>query len=451
MNISTNKVDQLNLNVSITLERDDYFPAYDKALREYKKRVNMPGFRPGHVPMGMVKKLYGKSILAEEVNKVLNDTLYKYITEEKLNVIGNPLPVQGDTPEGDWDNPEQFTFTYEMGLAPELDPMKAVKKTPLRYRIKVDEKLLNEHVEDMTRRFGEVSEAEVVEEDGLIEATFIELDKEGNIKEGGFMTSRSLLLSSIDDAKSQKKLVGKKVGDEVDFKPKELKKDIHDLEGFMNITHAQVHDLKGSVRIRIDGVKHMEKHALNQELFDKVLGPDAASNEEEFRAKLSEELEKMFDREAERQFRTELYEGIVENDSIEVPTAFLKRWIKASAENEEAAEEPGEETVKGYTAAIRWQTFRDRVAEKHEIKVEFEELLNEAKAQIASQFSRYGMPVEDEMLQNFAMEQMKDREAVQKLQESLLENKVFEAIGPELKPKEKKISYDDFLKLGSNK
>lgn len=446
MEITSEKIGELNIKVAITLDSNDYQSDFDAALKTYRKRVTMPGFRVGHVPMSLVKKMYGKSILAEELNKKLNNQLYDHITNEKLSVLGNPIPMETTDDEGDWDNPGSFTFSYEMGLAPEIETQSALKTVPLRYKVSVDDKMLNEHIEDMTRRFGNVNAVETSESEDILMATLIQLDAEGSIKAGGFMNDSSVIISEVTDEAARKQLVGLQAGAEVDLDPHTLTKSHDDLGKMLGITHHDVHHLEGNVRIRVSEVKRLEKHAIDQDLFDRVLGPNVVSNEEDFRSNLSEELAKMFDRDAQRFFRNELYKNILENMAAPLPEGFLKRWMVTVSENG-ITEDEVEVQYPEYAKYVRWQLFEERIMHENNIEVTQQDIVNEAKAQLAMQYARYGMPLDDEMLSKFAQNVLSDRKEFDRLQQSLRENRVFEALEQSVTTIEKAVNYDEFLKI----
>lgn len=445
MEITTNRVDDLNVTLAITLEQADYQAEFEQALKTYRKQVKMPGFRPGNVPMGLVKKMYGKALLAEEINKKVSQGLYSHIAENKLSVLGQPLPVEDDE-EGDWDNPGSFTFQYELGLAPAVDVDKSIKKVPTRYKVEIDAKMLDRHVEDLTRRFGNVEAIETSGEEDILMATLIQINDDGSVREGGFMNDSSVLVKEVTNAATKKQLVGLVVGSEVDVDPHHLTADHDDLARMLGIEHHDVHHLSGKVRIRVSEVKRLAPKEVGQDLYDRVFGQNAVSTEEEFRDKLRGELDKMFDRDAERLFRNQLYRSILENLNAPLPETFLKRWMKTVNESELTDAEV-EAQFPEYARYVRWQVFEDEVIKRHHVEVTHEDVRNEAKAQVAMQYSRYGIPLDDTMLGTFADNTLSDRKEYDRLRDSLRENKMFEALIASLKLKEKKVSYDDFVKL----
>ncbi|MGF1563916.1 MAG: trigger factor [Flavobacteriales bacterium] len=445
MEITTNKVDDLNLRLAITLEPADYTTEYTEALKSYRKQVKMPGFRPGHVPIGMVKKMYGKALLADELNKKLNNTLFDHIATQKLNVLGQPLPVDEGVDEGDWDNPGSFTFNYELGLAPAVDVDKAVKNIPTRYKVQVDDTMLNEHIEDLSRRFGTVNTVETSEDEDILMATLIQLNADSSVADGGFMNDASVLIREITEEASKKQLIGIQAGAEIDLNPHHLTSNHDDLATMLGITHHDVHHLEGLVRIRVSEVKRLEKKEVGPELFSMVFGEGAVEDEAAFREKLREELATMFDRDAERLFRNELYRAIIAGIDAPLPDAFLKRWMK-SVNEKPLSDDDIEVQYPEYAKYVRWQIFEENVIQKHGVAVTQDDIINEAKAQVAAQYSRYGIPLNDDMLMAFAKESLKDREQYDRLRDSLRENKMFEALIANLKVNEKAVSYDDFVK-----
>ncbi len=446
MEITTHKVDDLNVKLAITLEPADYTAEYNDALKGYRKQVKMPGFRPGNVPMGLVKKMYGRALLAEELNKKLSRSLYDHIAKEQLNVLGNPLPVDDEDDTGDWENPGTFTFNYELGLAPEVNIEKAVKKLPVRYKVKVDDKILNEHIDDLTRRFGNVTTVETSEDEDILMATLIELNSDGSIKEGGIMSDASVLLREVTDAKTKSLLVGLTAGSEVAVNPHHLTQNHDDLAKMLGVDHDAVHDLTAEVRIRVSEIKRLEKRAVDQGLFDQVFGEGAVDNEDDFKAKLRDELTKMFDRDAERLFRNHLYKGILDQLDAPLPEAFLKRWMKSVNENPLSDDDVNAQ-YPDYARYVKWQIFEDAVVKKHGVEVSHEDVVNEAKAQVAMQYSRYGIPLDDSMLNSFAQNVINDRKEYDRLRDSLRENRMFEALIASLKLKDKEVSYDKFVEI----
>ncbi len=446
MEIKRTDVDNLIAKLSITLSKEDYFENYENSLKKYRKQVNMPGFRPGKVPMSLVKKQFGKSILAEELNKVINDGMYEHIMKNKLNILGNPIPAESNTAEGDWDNPDTFSFEYEIGLAPTLEVDKATKKAPVKYKVKVDKKMIDKHVEELAKRHGSVADAEKSEESDLLLGTFIQLNADGEILEGGIMNDGTLHLETVEDKKTKKALTGISKGDEVTVDPDKIAKNHDELGRMLGITHEQVHHLEGNFKFRINEIKRLTAHEVNQELFDKVFGKDEVKDQKTFEDRLKTELEKMFDRDAMNLFKRQFSESILDNLDAPLPDEFLKRWIKLSNEKPISDEQLDAE-YPGYSRHLRWQLVEGKVMEDNKLQITEEEVRSQAKGMIGAQYAQYGMPLDEEMLDNFANNVLADQKERQRIIEVLQENKVLDALTEQVKLKEKEVSYDDFLEL----
>lgn len=445
MNIVQENVDELNAVLKINLSPEDYKEKYDAALKSYKKQMSVPGFRPGHVPMGLVKKQYGKSLLAEQINSVLSESIQKHITENKLNVLGNPLPKETEAAEGDWDNPGDFNFEYEMGLAPDI-VVDLDKKKSNYYVIKVDDKLIDKQADDMAKRFGKLSEPEKSGDSDLLMGTFVELDEDGNIAEGGIMNDATVSIEFVDDKKTKKSLVGKKKGDLVVVDPNKVSRGHDDLEKMLGITHEQVHNLKGNFNFTINEIKRLEATEINQDLFDKVFGPGIVKSEEEFRTKISADLSQNFVRDQDWMFQRELTEELLKKLNPALPDTFMKKWISASNENDLSAEQLEAEYPQ-YAKGLQWQLIENQIIRDNDIKVSYEDVLNYAKQNIAQQYAQYGMPMEEEDLNKYAANALSNREEYGKISENLYREEVLKVCKDKVKTKEKEVSYDDFVKM----
>jgi len=293
MNIALDKKDDLNGVISITLTPEDYQENVDKQLREYRKNASLPGFRKGKVPMGMIKKMVGTQVLVEEINKILSDALNKYIVENKLDILGQPLPNQKDKPI-DWDNDKEFTFSYDVAFAPEFKVDINGKTKFDKYVVNIDEKLIDRFVEDAARRYGKLEDAEKATEEDMLFGKFEEVDKNGNPVEGGIVNESYIVISEVTDKKLQKKLAGVKKGDEINIDDiTTISKNHNDVAGALGITHEQLHQLNNlKFKFTVENVKHLVPHELNQELFDKIYGEGQVKSVEEFRNKVKEDLEK---------------------------------------------------------------------------------------------------------------------------------------------------------------
>ncbi len=445
MDIKQNNVDKLNAVLSIKLTPADYQAEYDSALKNARKSIDMPGFRAGHVPMGLVKKKYGPSILAEQLNKVLSSTIDKHVKENNLNLLGQPLPVEKSQADGDFENPGDFEFEYEMGLSPEFD-LKLDKFSVPYHKIKIDNKLVEKQIEEMSKRYGRLTEPAESGEADMLMTTLIELDEAGEIKAGGIMSDATVAIEFVEDKKTKKSLVGVKKNDEVVVDPHKISKGHDDLARMLNSTHEEVHHIHSNFKLRVNDIKRMIPSDLNQELFDKVFGADAVKDEKEFRERVAADMTKHFGGDQDWLFKRDASTALVDKTKMDLPDTFLKKWIHASNE-QEISEEDLEKEYPAYAKGLKWQLISARILDEYGIKVESDEVMAHAKQNIANQFAQYGMPLPDEELEKYAANMLQNQDEVRKIFEGLYEDKVIAKCKEEMKVKEKEVSYDDFVKL----
>jgi trigger factor len=445
MDIKQNNVDKLNAVLSIKLTPADYQAEYDAALKSARKSIDMPGFRAGQVPMGLIKKKYGPSVLAEQLNKVLSSTIDKHVKENNLNLLGQPLPVEKETPDGDFVNPGDFEFEYEMGLSPEFD-LKLDKFSVPYHKIKIDNKLVEKQIEEMSKRYGRLTEPAESGEADMLMTTLIELDESGEIKAGGIMSDATVAIEFVEDKKTKKSLVGVKKNDEVVVDPHKISKGHDDLARMLNSTHEAVHHIHTNFKLRVNDVKRMIPSDLNQELFDKVFGADAVKDEKEFRERVAADMTKHFSGDQDWLFKRDASTALVDKTKMDLPDTFLKKWIHASNE-QEISEEDLEREYPAYSKGLKWQLISARILDEYGIKVESDEVMAHAKQNIANQFAQYGMPLPDEELEKYAANMLQNQDEVRKIFEGLYEDKVIAKCKEEMKVKEKEVSYDDFVKL----
>ena len=319
----------------------------------------MPGFRQGKIPMSLIRKQYGKAYSLDELNKLLSEALQKHVEDNKLDVLGNPIPSETLEDSGDWNNPDSFTFHYEIGLAPEIKlDLKKAKFT--RNTIPVDKKAIDNRIKDMQRQHGKVNDVEKSGDKDMLIGTFVQLDDKGEILEGGIESRSSISIEFVDDKKMAKKLVGLKKNDVVVLDPHKVAKGHDDLGRMLGITHEQVHDLKGEFKFGVEEIKSLEEHEVNQELFNKIYPQGEVKDLKDFKSKIEKDLEDYFDRDAEWVFRRRFVVDLVEHMKIELPEAFLKRWIMLTNEKPVTPEQIDAEFA-GYADSLRWQLVQKAV------------------------------------------------------------------------------------------
>ncbi len=436
MNITKEQIDELNAVVRVAITKDDYQDKVDKILKDYRKQANIPGFRKGQVPMGLIKKQYGKAVLVDEVNKLLQDNLNKYLTEEKLDVLGNPLPKQQDG--FDWDK-EEFDFEFELGLAPNFEVPLKTKKAITHYHIVADKKMVDEQVERIQKQYGKlVSKTEVSKKDevtGTFKNEEVEVDNKATL-EFGMLKSKK----AIDS------LLGKKVGDVVVLKTKGLGKEDNFLTSVLGISAEKAEKLNIDVSFTIEEINEREPAKLDQELFDKLFGPDAITSEKELKERIKEDSEKQFEQQSDQKLLNDITTYFIENTKFELPTGFLTKWIQMTGENpltDEQASEEFEKSEKG----LRYQLIEGKVIKDNDIQIQFDELKEFAKGFIKSQMAQYGQlnPAEEE-LDNIASRVMSNQDEVKRLSEQLMSQKLLNLYKEKANLKVKEVTYENFVK-----
>jgi len=418
MNISKNEVDALNLTVNIEITPEDYQDKVNSVLQNYRKSANIPGFRPGKVPMGLIKKQYGKAVLIDEINKMLQDSIYNYIQEEKLNILGNPLPVEQE--ELDFDTPGTYNFGFELGLSPEVD-VKITKKNKVKgVKVVADDKVLDTYMEDIRGRYGKMSTPEKPAADDMFHGSFTEVDADGAAVEGGIVKEDAQFLgTNLKTKKAQGELAKAAMGSTMAFDAKKSFGKDYNVAGLLGVTDAQLEASTGSFEFKLTNISRMEPAELNQEFFDKVYGEGAVTSEEEMRARMKEEAERMYQNESDQYFLNNVAEYLLDKTKFDLPIEFLKKWMQTSGEKPVTAEEveaDWEKTEKG----LRYQLIENAVITAAEIKVSREDLLDHTVGMVKAQFQQYGQQVmDDEMLKGIAENALKNEEEVRRISDQV--------------------------------
>ncbi len=436
MNITKENIDALNAVVKVEISASDYQDKVQKILQDYRKKADIPGFRKGHVPMGMVKKQYGKSVMIDEVNKLIQESLNNFLVEEKLDILGNPLPkVQDDF---DWDT-EDYAFEFELGLAPEFDVNLEAKKKITKYNIVADKELLDKEVENIQKRFGKLITKDEVEEGVNITGTFVNEEKEINKKS-------TIELSSIKGKVNQKKFIGKKVGDVIEVKSKGLFDDDHKLMGALGLSHDEIHGLEIPLTFTIEEINITELAEVNQELFDKVFGKDVVKTEEELRERIKEDAEKQFQTQADQQLLNAVTEYLVENTKFDLPSEFLKKWLAVAGEKPMTSEQAAEEFEKS-EKGLRYQLIEGKIMKDNNLQPNFDELKDFTKGFVKAQMAQYGqLNPEEKDLDDIVQRVLGNQDEAKRLQEQLVSKKLLDFYKEKISFKEKEVNYEKFVK-----
>ena len=449
MKIQQEAAGDLVVKLNITLEQSDYKADYDKKLNAAKKNVQVPGYRPGKVPTALVKKKYGKAILAEEINRVIGEALNSHIQENKLRVLGNPLPLVDGTDGGDWDNPNEFNYTFEVGLAPEFE-VKLSKREKYPFRtIKVDDEMVQTQIAEITRRYGKMSEPSEADEKDMLIADLVELNEAGEVLEGGIFTDTSVSLEYLENVKLKKQLVGKKAGDTVVVNPKDLAKDDNDLGRILKISVNDAIANTNKFNLNIKEIKRLEPAELNQELFDKSFGEGVVNSEEELKAKITEQLKNGFLADANRLFKKAFADKYASKLDLKLPSDFLKRWILSTNEKPLSQAQLDEEFT-AYEEQLKWQIIENKIIEDNNLQVDEKELIEYTKGLMAKQFAQYGLPADDAQLDGAVKNVLSDQKEARRINEMLYDEKVIEFIKENVKTEEEEVAYDEFVELFKN-
>ena len=436
MNITRNNVDALNAIVTVEVAKNDYAEKVNKVLADYRKNAAIKGFRKGTVPMSLIQKQYGKAILLEEVNKLLQDNLNKYLVAEKLDILGNPLPKL--TEDFNWDV-EDYKFEFELGLAPEFTVDLAAKNNLVQYKIVADDKMLNDQIARIQKQYGKLIAKDTVEEGNDVSGFFTNEEK-------GINNRTTLSLDTFADKKTTKSFIGKKVGDVVTLKTKGLFDDDHKLMDVLAIGHDDVHGLDIEVTFTIDEVVGHELATLDQELFDKLFGPKVVTSVAELKAKIKEDAEQQFKQQADQKFLNDVTESLIATTKFDLPASFLKKWIQTAGENPMSAEEAEAEYNKSENG-LRYQLIEGKVMADNNLQITFEELKDYTSNVIKKQMAQFGqMNPTDEDVQGIVARVMANQDEVKRLSEQVMSEKMLNLFKDKVKAKTKEVSYDDFIK-----
>jgi trigger factor len=435
MNITKETVDALNAVVKVDIVAEDYQSKVEDILKDYRKKANIPGFRKGHVPMGMVKKQYGKSVMIDEVNKLLQESLNKFLVEEKLDILGNPLPKVSE--DFSWEA-ETLSFEFELGLAPEFDVNLKSKKKVTQYNITVDDALIDKEVENLQSRYGKMSAVEVIGEKTNVTGTFVSAENEIEKKS-------TVNLDDIKGKTNLKKFIGKKVGDVLELKTKGLFKEDYKLQGALGLSQEQVDGLDIKVQFTIEETTEIELADLDQELFDKLFPGGAVSTVTELREKIKEDAEKQFQQQADQQLLNAVTEHLIDNTKFDLPAEFLQKWLATAGEKQLTDEEATEEYNKS-EKGLRYQLIQEKIMKDHDIKIDFEELKAFAKGFIRAQMAQFGnMNPEDSELEDIANRILTNQDEARRLQDQLMSQKLLEFYKGNMSFKTKDVNYEKFI------
>ncbi len=445
MSVTQQNVNDLNAILKVKVNEQEYQPLVESALKQAQKSVSLKGFRPGKVPFGMVKKLYGTSVKVEQINKLIDKKISDYIISNKINVLGQPLPKINDEVYN-FETQSEFEFEFEIGVAPEVNVKldKGIKLT--KYNVVPDAEMIGNYIEELRSRYGKVVDVEDVQDKDMITANLAELNDDNTAKEEGINQVVNFFMPRISNADAKAKLVGLKVGDKVVVNAKTLTDSISDSAKTLGLTAEKLENASDSFEITIQSSSRMGLADLNQELFDKVFGEGNVNSEEEFNKKIQEDAVKFLQGHGSNKFKNDLIDALVDSIKFDLPNEFLQKWLVAASEGKTSEEEVQKDYDK-YAKTFRWQLIEGAIVKDTKIDVSYEEIKNKAKELISENFAQYGQLVDDEQLETYAANVLKKQEEARRIQDELFLDKVANYALENISVEEKEITIEEFTKL----
>ncbi|CAI8364484.1 MAG: Trigger factor [Cryomorphaceae bacterium] len=450
MKITQSKAKDLMATITVDVAASDYTEKVDKVLKDYRKTADVPGFRKGKTPMAIINKKYRTSVIVEEVNKLLQDELYKHISAEKVRVLGSPMPID-ETPI-DWEITEDFTFQYEVGLAPDFDVKITAKDKLNYYKIKADTKLVEGYCTDIAKRYGKMSNPDISVEGDLIFCDISQLDVDGNVMANGISNEATVAMEYIADEKIKKQFIGVKKDDVLKVNVMKAFTNHSDLGSMLNVSHDAIHNLTSEeFQFTVKNINQLAPAELNTELFDKVYGEGTVKDVKEFKAKVQAEAEGQFVGESDRMLKNDIVTYFIEKLKLQMPDDFLKRWLVQTSEQPITMEMLATE-YDMYAKSLQWQLIENKILENYEVKVTQDDVLNQAKKLISSQMKQYGQPEgDDAQLTDIATNILKNEEERKKIYDQIFDERTLVVYKENFKLTEKNVTYDEFVKLASVK
>ena len=435
MNITRKDIDALNAVVTVEVSKGDYAQNVEKVLSNYRKNAAIPGFRKGAVPMSLIQKQYGKAVMYEEVNKILQEKLNQYLQDEKLEILGNPMPAVSD--DFNWDA-DELSFDFELGLVPQFSVDLQSKKVT-QYKIVPSQKMIDDQVMRIRKQYGKMSAADKVSKESDITGTF-------ENAEAGINHKTTISLDIFKDKKVADSFVGKSAGDVVTVKTKGLFDDDHKLMDVMNVSHDNVHGLDVEVKFTIESITDTEPANLDQELFDKLFGAGVITSEDELKARIKADAENQFAQQADQKFLNDMIEELIANTQFDLPASFLKKWMRTAGEKELSEAEAEEEYTRSENG-LRYQLIESKIITENNLNLNFEDLKAHTATMIRAQMAQFGqLNPTDEDVEGIVARVLSNQDEVRRLSEQLMSRKMLELFKEKSGAKTKELSYEDFVK-----
>ncbi len=448
MNITRENIDNVNAVLNVSIDKVDYEKPVADKLKEYRQKASIPGFRPGKVPAGLIKKRFGTSVLVEEVNTLLSQKLSQYLVEEKLNILGEPLPNTEKQKDIDWEKDENFEFAFDIALAPDVNiSLDKRNKLPY-YNIKVSDEMIDKQVDYAASQMGKNIPDEEVTDKSSVRGNFVQLDENGEVVEEGIQPEGVLIaIDMMKDEEIKKEFIGKKKDDAVVFDPVKAFEDRHEVGHMLNISHEAADELNSDFKFTITEILKFEKAEINEELFKKLYGDETdVKTVEDFRNRIKEEIASSLKYSSEQKFSLDTREALLEKAGIELPETFLKRWLKEV--NKELTEQKIDDEFEPFIDDLKWQLIKDKIGKENELKVTEEEAGAFALQMAQAQYYQYGIyNIPDEQLESFAKMILEKPEEKERIYKKLFEDKVIAVVKDKVSLDEKEVSQEEFNEM----
>jgi trigger factor len=449
MNITKELKDDLNAVVKVQISKDDYEPRVKKVLGDYQKKARVDGFRPGKVPAGLVQKLYGRTVMVEEINKLLSENLMKYIQDEKIQILGDPLPSEKEQKEIDWENANEFEFAFDLGLSPQFDLKLSKKDKFTSYKITPDQKAIETYSDNYARRYGSFVNCSSIEDSKeMVKGSFTEVNPDGSIKEDGIVADDSTIyLEFMKDEEAKKQFTGLKEGSKLVFNLRKAYPNEVELATILHKKKEEIADIAADFQFTLGTISKFEKAEINQEIFDKIYGEGVVNSVEEFHVKIQEEIGANLLRETEYKFRIDAKAALLAKVEFKLPVDFLKRWIFNSNEGRFTVEQIENDFAK-FENDLKWQLIQNKIVKENDLKISDDEIMALAMSQTRMQFEQYGMfNVPEEHLISYAEQSLKREEDRRRMMEHAYENKTLEYVREQVTIEVKEVTSEEFDKF----
>lgn len=445
--VTRENIGNLHDKLTVKISKEDYLPEFEKAIKSYSKKANIPGFRKGMVPAGMIKKMYGASIFSDEVIKSVEKNLQEYLVKEKPEMFAQPLPLESDLRKMDMNRPEEYDFPFEIGLKPEISLEALSSAKPTFFKVKATQEMVEEEVEKLVTKNGDLKDAEIVSSpENVLNVLFEESDADGNVVEGGISKDNSILLKYFSE-EYQQKLQDKKVGDSIVLQLKEAfpEKEREWILSDLALDKEDPASIEKKFKMSITKIGLVEKKELNEEFFNLVFPGKEIKTEEDFRKNIEEEIQKQWDAAGHNQVQDQLYHTLIDTP-VEFPETFLKRWLEVGGEKLKSKEQVEEEYPK-FKDQLKWTLISDKIIKENNLEVSPEELRNSMKEEISRYFGQMNLGEDTSWLESYVDRMMKDEKQLDASYRRIISDKLFNWLESQVTPEEKEITSEEFLAM----